>query len=80
MDMPCATGQCGHPRIGSDLDLDAYLAERHIVVTPWADEPSIIDAALLREGHRRDVAVLLPSVLAAPFIVARSDYLLSVLR
>ncbi|WP_282270981.1 LysR family transcriptional regulator [Stenotrophomonas sp. PS02298] len=69
-----------HPRVRSVLDLEAYLAERHIVVAPWADEPSVIDAALQREGHRREIAVRLPSVLAAPFIAARSDHLLTVPR
>lgn len=70
----------GHPRIRKTLSLARYLAERHVVVTPWRHEESVIDAALLAAGLTRDVAVQLPSVMAAPFIVADSDYLLTLPR
>lgn len=70
----------GHARIGDRLGLEAYLAERHVAVLPWNGVGSVIDASLLRLGHRRDVAVQLPSVLAAPFIVAHSDMLLTLPR
>ncbi|QGZ64207.1 LysR family transcriptional regulator [Paraburkholderia acidisoli] len=69
-----------HPRIKKKLSLAHYLAERHVVVTPWSSEGSVIDAALLEQGHVRDVAVQLPSVMAAPFIVANSDMLLTLPR
>ncbi|MDF3935167.1 LysR family transcriptional regulator, partial [Pseudomonas citronellolis] len=65
----------GHPRIGAELTLADYLGERHIAVLPWNDASSVIDAALARQGLQRDVAVQLPSLMAAPFIVARSDHL-----
>ncbi|WP_198399392.1 LysR family transcriptional regulator [Caballeronia calidae] len=70
----------GHPRIGKKLSLEQYLAERHVVVTPWNTEGSVIDAALLRLGLERDVSVQLPSVMAAPFIVANSDHLITLPR
>ncbi len=70
----------GHPRIRDRLSLDQYLAERHVVVTPWNTEASVIDAALLRAGLVRDVAVQLPSVMAAPFIVANSALLITLPR
>ncbi|SAK81081.1 LysR family transcriptional regulator [Caballeronia hypogeia] len=70
----------GHPRIGKRLSLKQYLAERHVVVTPWNTEGSVIDAALLRLGLERDVSVQLPSVMAAPFIVANSNHLITLPR
>ncbi|SAL86261.1 LysR family transcriptional regulator [Caballeronia arvi] len=70
----------GHPRIGKKLSLKQYLAERHVVVTPWNTEGSVIDAALLRKGLERDVSVQLPSLMAAPFIVANSDHLITLPR
>lgn len=69
-----------HPRLGRGLTLERYLAARHVVVTPWVDAGSVINAALERRGLRRDVAVQLPSLLAAPFIVARTDYLITLPR
>jgi DNA-binding transcriptional LysR family regulator len=69
-----------HPRIKRSLSLKRYLLERHVVVVPWSTGGSVIDAALSRQGHRRDVAVQLPSVMSAPFIVAESDLLLTLPR
>lgn len=70
----------GHPRIKKKLSLAQYLAERHVVVTPWQTEGSVIDAKLLAAGHIRTVAVQLPSVMAAPFIVANSELLITLPR
>jgi DNA-binding transcriptional LysR family regulator len=70
----------GHPRIRKTLSLKQYLAERHVVVTPWHTEGSVVDAALSKTGLTRDVAVRMPSVMAAPFIVANTDHLLTLPR
>lgn len=69
-----------HPRIRGKLSLKQYLAQRHVVVTPWNEASGSIDKVLAREGLQRDVALHLPSVLAAPFIVARSSLLMTVPR
>lgn len=69
-----------HPRLGKKLGIKQYLAERHVVVTPWSNEGSVIDAALLRAGHRRDTAVQLPSLMTAPFVVASSDFIITMPR
>lgn len=70
----------GHARIGASLSLEQYLGERHIAVLPWDDARSVIDLALAHMGRQRDVAVQLPNVMAAPFIVAASDHLFTVPR
>ena len=67
-------------RIRSAPSLDAYMAERHVAVRPWGEAGGHIDKLLERRGLRRDVAVQLPSVLAAPFIVAGSVLIMTVPR
>lgn len=47
------------------LTLDAYLAARHLVVTPW---------------NERQVAMKTPSMLSAPFIIEQSDLLMALPR
>lgn len=69
-----------HPRISADLDLQQYLAERHIAVQPWSDAGSVIDATLQRQDLCRDVAIQLPSLMAAPFVVSNTDHLLTLPR
>lgn len=70
----------GHPTVQRHLSLDCYLAERHVAVTPWGEARGVIDLALERLGLRREVAVQLPSLLAAPSIVAASNLLLTLPR
>jgi DNA-binding transcriptional LysR family regulator len=69
-----------HPRISRTLSIEQYLHEKHVAVLPWASSGSVIDAALLKSGFRRNVAVQLPSLMAAPFIVAETGLLLTLPR
>ena len=70
----------GHPGIRDRLSLAQYLAARHVVVTPWDETRGGIDRALERQGLRRDVALQLPSVLAAPFIIAETEWIMTLPR
>ncbi len=70
----------GHPRIGDSLTLEVYMNERHVVVTPWRDSISAISKTLKKNGLTRKVAVRLPSMMAAPFIVAQTNYLMTMPR
>ena len=45
----------GHPAIKDTLDLDTYLAQRHIQVSSRRHGPSLIDVELGRRGFRRQV-------------------------
>lgn len=72
--------RANHPRIRGKLSLTQYLDERHVAVVPWEDETSVIDGTLLRLKRSRDVALELPSMLAAPSVVAATDFLLTVPR
>ncbi len=69
-----------HPSIRRKLSMAQYLAAQHVVVTPWDESRGSIDLVLDRLGVARDVAVQLPSVLVAPFIVANSSLLMTVPR
>ncbi|WP_414447993.1 LysR family transcriptional regulator [Burkholderia sp. 22PA0099] len=69
-----------HPTIRRKLSMAQYLAAQHVVVTPWDDSRGAIDRVLNRLGVVRHVAVQLPAVLVAPFIVARSNLLMTVPR
>ncbi|NOK53622.1 LysR family transcriptional regulator [Burkholderia thailandensis] len=69
-----------HPSVRRRLSLAQYLAARHVVVTPWNETRGVIDHVLDRLGLERQVAVQLPTVLAAPFIVADSELLMTVPR
>ena len=66
-----------HPAIQSAPSLEQYLAARHIVVTPWNEPTGVIDRTLEKLGLSRKVAVQLPSLMAAPFIVGSSDLLIT---
>nr|WP_071769600.1 LysR family transcriptional regulator [Burkholderia ubonensis] len=67
-----------HPQVRRRLTLEQYLAARHVVVTPWNETRGVVDHVLDRLGLARQVAVQLPSVLAAPFIIAESGLLMTV--
>jgi DNA-binding transcriptional LysR family regulator len=69
-----------HPRISKTLSIDQYLHEKHVVVLPWSNAGSVIDEALKKSGYRRRVAIQLPSLMAAPFIVANTELLLTLPR
>ncbi|AXE28568.1 LysR family transcriptional regulator [Chromobacterium phragmitis] len=70
----------GHPRIGDHLSLEGYLAERHAVVTPWNEPRGVVDQVLERMGLAREVALQLPSVLAAPFIIGGGEWVMTLPR
>ena len=68
----------GHPDIRGSLSMAQYLAAEHVVVTPWGEARGAIDPLLDELGLVRQIAVQVPSVLAAPFIVAETDLIMAV--
>lgn len=69
-----------HPRIQGGLTLADYLEAKHVVVTPWNESRGEIDAVLDALSLQRTVAVQLPTVLAAPFIIANSELIMTLPR
>jgi DNA-binding transcriptional LysR family regulator len=67
----------GHPAIGSRLDLDTYLTQRHIQVSSRRHGPSLIDVELSRRGLRRQVFLRSQHNLTACMVVSKTDMLLT---
>nr|WP_317984050.1 LysR family transcriptional regulator [Affinibrenneria salicis] len=59
------------------LTLARYLQARHLVVTPWNEPRGVIDYALDKLGHQRRIVLKTPSMMSAPFVVARSAMLMT---
>lgn len=67
----------GHPAIAGGLDLERYVALRHVAVTISGLGESPVDAALSALGLRRHVALRVPHFIAAAMLVAESDMILT---
>ncbi|MEM9192686.1 MAG: LysR family transcriptional regulator [Myxococcota bacterium] len=67
-----------HPTVQEGLSLDTYLACSHVVVSPRGEPGTFVDSALSKKDARpRKIAIVVASFLAAPFIVAETDALLT---
>lgn len=70
-----------HPRVrGPELSLDAFLAEKHVLVAPRGTPSGPIDDLLAEQGLLRRVARTRPNFLAAFWLVTSSDMLMTVSR
>ena len=67
----------GHPAITDKLDLDTYLAQRHIQVSSRRHGPSLIDVELSRRGLRRQVFLRSQHNHTACMVVSKTDMLLT---
>lgn len=68
---------------GSDhdeLSLDEYVAMKHILISRTGSRFGVIDEWLEQKGLERRIALIVPHFLSAPFIVAKTDLLLSLPR
>jgi DNA-binding transcriptional LysR family regulator len=62
-----------HPRIGSEMTLQQFLAESHAVVTPEGRSHEIVERILEKRGFKRRIALVTPHFTSVPFIIAASD-------
>jgi len=76
-DSYCTIARKGHPALSNGLNLDTYLEQSHLRIAPWGENKGIVDQQLDKLKLKRHVALQLPSLMAAPHIVAQSDHLLS---
>jgi DNA-binding transcriptional LysR family regulator len=67
-----------HPRLARKPTLDQFLAEGHILISPPGRPPGVVDSALARLKRTRRVMVTLPHFLAAPAIIAKTDYVMTI--
>ncbi|MEJ8859804.1 LysR family transcriptional regulator [Variovorax robiniae] len=67
----------GHPAIHGSVDLDTYLAQRHILVTSRRQGPGFEDIELRRMGVQRQVALRCQFYFAACRTVSETDFVLT---
>jgi len=67
----------GHPVVKRRLSRKRYLSLGHVLVSPTGGARGVVDAVLAREGLRRTVRAQVSHFVAAPFLIARSDLLLT---
>jgi DNA-binding transcriptional LysR family regulator len=72
-----AVARRDHPAFAAGLDLDAYCAARHVVVSLEGDLSGVVDDALERLGRRRTVVAAVPYFLAALSTAAATDCLVT---
>ena len=70
----------GHPAIAKKLDLETYLAQRHVQVSSRRHGPSPIDIELSRRGLRRQVSLRSQHNHTACMVVNNTDMLLTLPR
>jgi DNA-binding transcriptional LysR family regulator len=68
----------GHPRARAGWTVAEFAALDHAFVAPSGRPGGTVDDVLTRHGLSRRVAVQLPHFLAAPFIVAETDLVLTI--
>ncbi|KGJ96853.1 LysR family transcriptional regulator [Colwellia psychrerythraea] len=76
-DSYCTIARKNHPQLTNGLTLDTYLDLSHVRLSPWAEKKGIVDQQLAKLGLSRHVSLQLPSIMAAPYIIANSDHLLT---
>ncbi|MCU0654069.1 MAG: LysR substrate-binding domain-containing protein, partial [Polyangiaceae bacterium] len=70
----------GHPQVRRRISLDTYLRLRHVVISLRGGPQGSVDALLMAQGRRREVALLVPHFLAGLKIVERSDLVITAPR
>jgi DNA-binding transcriptional LysR family regulator len=69
-----------HPIAQTEVTLDSYIAWPHALITINNSLGSPVDRALAELGLQRKIMLRIPQFLAAPFIVAQTDFILTIPR
>lgn len=69
-----------HPAICQGLDLETFLSLTHLLVTSENDRFGVVDKALAKQGLKRQLALTLPQLYAAPDLVVSSDMIAKILE
>lgn len=70
----------GHPLAKQEMDIDSFLALKHILVSPEGDGYGVVDQALAQQGLQRTRALVLPQMFVAPEVVAATDMAATVME
>ncbi len=68
-------GRRGHPALRGRMTVAKWTRYPHVQIRTGDLRSSVVDRALERQGITRTVGLTVPSFLAAPEVVARTDYL-----
>ncbi|HTZ34980.1 MAG TPA: LysR family transcriptional regulator [Stellaceae bacterium] len=63
----------GHPIAQAPLTVEAYAAQRHVLVSPRGEPSGALDRVLVDYGERRHVALVVATYLAVPAALAASN-------
>jgi DNA-binding transcriptional LysR family regulator len=77
--MVCAVRR-GHPALARPLTPPRFAALDHALISITGEGGGVVDTALARLGLTRRIALRLPSFLAAPLVIARSDLIVTMPR
>lgn len=67
----------GHPRVRRRPSRKRYLELGHLLVSPTGRPGGVVDAVLARTGERRTVVHQVSHFVTAPFVIARTDLILT---
>lgn len=71
---PIVVASATHPTMQGELTIDKYLAAKHIRIRYQVPQSTTrVDNALNKLGYKRDVALTLPQILPALFILPQTD-------
>jgi DNA-binding transcriptional LysR family regulator len=75
--MACLVRRNHFANRGNRLTLDEYVSMKHMLISRTGTRIGLIDDWLAEKGLERRIALIVPHFLSAPFIVAKTDMLLS---
>ncbi|MBV6323954.1 LysR family transcriptional regulator [Duganella violaceipulchra] len=70
----------GHPLAKKKMTLTRFLSCQHLLVSPEGDGVGHVDVKLAQLQRRRQIAITLPQMYAAPAIIAGSDLLATLME
>jgi DNA-binding transcriptional LysR family regulator len=70
----------GHPLIKNGLTLAVFLEAHHAVVALEGSSQELFEDALTKRGLERRCVLRIPHVMSVPFVVARTDLIVTVPR
>lgn len=75
--MACVVGRRNSIGENGPLTLDEYISHKHMLISRTGTRVGLIDEWLAERGLARRIALIVPHFLSAPFIVAKTDMILS---
>jgi DNA-binding transcriptional LysR family regulator len=75
--MTCVVSQSHPIERSRNLSLDEYVSMKHMLISRTGERIGVIDEWLAERGLSRRIALIVPHFLSAPFIVAKTELLLS---